>query len=158
MTSGGHARSGPPPDPNAIRRDRKSDQLTWLTLTGNREGPAPAWPLTESTKREDAMWARLWTTPQATQWEAQGWHDEVALYVRTFCRASAQDGSTADRTLVLRQMEGLGLSAAGMSRLRWRLPTTDTAPVRKEARTRDARRASDKARFQVIEGEAKKAG
>ena len=154
MPSGGHARSGPPPDPNAIRRDRKSDQAGWLTLAGPREGPVPAWPLTESTKREDAMWARLWATPQSSQWEAQGWHDEVALYVRTFCRASASDGSTADRTLVLRQMEGLGLSAAGMSRLRWRFGGEPA----KEAPRRDRRGTIDKARFTVIPGEVREAG
>lgn len=156
MTSGGaRARSGPPPDPNAIRRDRKSDQGTWVTLAGPREGPVPPWPLTESSKREDSMWERLWATPQAVMWEANGWHDEVALYVRTFCRASAADGTTADRTLVLRQMEGLGLSAAGLARNRWRLAATDTA---KEAQKRDRRSTIDKARFTVIPGEAREAG
>ena len=155
MTSGGHARSGPAPDPNAIRRDRKADQATWLTLPGPREGLVPPWPLTESTKREDAMWARLWASPQATQWEAQGWHDEVALYVRTFCEAAEKDASPAVRTLVLRQMEGLGLSAAGMSRLRWRLSNGQPA---KEAPKRDRRSTIDKARFTVIPGEAREAG
>jgi len=150
MPSGGHARSGPAPDPNAIRRDRRSDQATWLTLPTKREGEAPAWPLTESTKREDAMWARLWSTPQATQWEAQGWFDEVALYVRTFCEAAEREASPAIRTLVLRQMEGLGLSAAGMSRLRWRIGT-ETA---KEAPKRGRSGTIDKARFSVIQGEA----
>lgn len=151
MPSGGaRARSGPAPDPNAIRRDRRSDQATWLTLPTKREGEAPAWPLTESTKREDAMWARLWSTPQATQWEAQGWFDDVARYVRTFCEAAEREASPAIRTLVLRQMEGLGLSAAGMSRLRWRIGA-DTA---KEAPKRGRSGTIDKARFSVIQGEA----
>lgn len=151
MPSGGaRARSGPAPDPNAIRRDRRSDQATWLTLPAKREGDVPAWPLTESTKREDAMWARLWATPQATQWEAQGWFDEVALYVRTFCEAAEREASPAIRTLVLRQMEGLGLSAAGMSRLRWRIGTETV----REAPKRDRRGTIDKARFTVIPGEA----
>lgn len=145
MTSGGaRARSGPPPDPNAIRRDRATD-AEWTTLPEKRTGQAPAWPLTESTKREDALWARLWVTPQATQWERLDLVDEVALYVRTFCEA-AEQGAKADlRTLVLRLREGLGLSTAGLARNRWRIgeqqqeaPKTD-GPRRTSARDRFAK-------------------
>ena len=152
MTSGGHARSGPPPDPNALRRDRASDKAGWVTLPEARTEPAPPWPLTESTKREDAMWARLWATPQANIWEAMGITDEVALYVRTFCEASQLESSAPVRTLVLRQMEGLGLSAAGMARLRWKMPTTEPGPAAKPARTNDPDRSTAKARFQRIQG------
>ena len=154
MGSGGHARSGPAPDPNAIRRDRASDQAAWVTLPAPRTDPAPAWPLTESTKREDAMWSRLWATSQAHQWLALGLTDEVALYVRTFCEAAALEASAPMRTLALRQMEGLGLSAAGLSRLRWKLPGTETTT--EATRTNDRRPASSvKDRFKVIQGEAK---
>jgi len=152
MPSGGHARSGPPPDPNAIRRDRPSDQAGWVTLPAPRTGPPPTWPLTESTKREDAMWGRLWSTSQAAMWETLGLTDEVALYVRTFCEASQLEASAPLRTLAVRQMEGLGLSAAGMARLRWKLPGAE--PV-KEAAKNDGRRASSaKDRFKVIQGDA----
>jgi hypothetical protein len=46
MASGGaRARSGPPPDPDALRRDRKSDPK-WITLPAEgRDGPTPEWPL-----------------------------------------------------------------------------------------------------------------
>ena len=151
---GARMRSGPPPDPNAIRRDRPSDQASWVTLPTPRTDPAPAWPLTESTKREDAMWSRLWATSQAHQWLALGLTDEVALYVRTFCEASQQESSAPLRTLVLRQMEGLGLSAGGLARLRWKLP--DGTATTREAPKSDGRRASSvKDRFKVIQGEAK---
>ena len=151
MGSGGHARSGPAPDPNAIRRDRPADQATWITLPEPRTGPAPAWPLTEGTKREDAMWSRLWATSQARMWETLGLTDEVGLYVRTFCEAAAVEASAPLRTLVLRQMEGLGLSAAGLSRLRWRLPTGDPAPTKEATTTNDRRRSSTvKDRFKVV--------
>jgi len=103
------------------------------------------------------MWARLWVRPQAVIWEADGQEEEVAVYVRTFCQAAERNGTVAGRTLVLRQQENLGLSQPGLMRLRWRI-AADAAPAAREARTRDARRASDKARFQVIEGEAAKAG
>lgn len=153
MPSGGHARSGPPPDPNAIRRDRSGDSATWITLPEPRTGPPPTWPLTESTKREDAMWTRLWSTSQAQMWEKLGLTDEVALYVRTFCEAASLEASAPMRTLALRQMEGLGLSAAGLSRLRWRLPTTDT-PTTEATKTNGRRRTSASARFEVIQGKA----
>lgn len=149
---GARANSGPPPDPTAIRRDRPSDQATWVVLPEPRQGPPPPWPLTESTKREDAMWVRLWGTRQAVLWEANGWQDEVALYVRNFCKASELDGSNDARTLALRQMEGLGLSGAGLARLHWRLTPLDELAPRKGARSSDARRASAKARYTVIEG------
>ena len=153
MPSGGaRARSGPPPDPEAIRRDRPSDQAGWLTLPAKREGPLPDWPLTESTKREDALWARLWTTPQATQWEALDLTDEVALYVRTFCEASQLEAKADGRTLVLRLREGLGLSTAGLARNRWRIGTNTPEATQKH----DRRPASpDKSRFKVLQGEAK---
>ena len=150
MPSGGHARSGPPPDPNALRRERKSDQAGWLTLPPPREGPPPTWPLTESTKREDAMWARLWATSQGAQWELLGLTDEVALYVRTFCEASQLEASAPLRTLAVRQMEGLGLSAAGMARLRWKLPGAE--PVKEAAKHDGRRTTSVKERFAVVEG------
>lgn len=46
MASGGaRARSGPAPDPNALRRDRKTD-AKWTVLSAEgRDGPPPEWPL-----------------------------------------------------------------------------------------------------------------
>lgn len=162
---------GPAPDPNAIRRDRPSDQATWTTLPEKREGPAPDWPFEDGMSgREAALWNALWSLPQAVVWERDQRVIEVALHVETLVDAAygylvQGKGKDEDkvffgppapmRALVLKQQESLGLTAAAMGRLRWRI--ADTAPVRKEARTRDARRASDKARFQVIEGEAAKA-
>jgi hypothetical protein len=43
---GARARSGPPPDPNALRRDRKDD-AAWIILpAAGRQGDPPEWPLT----------------------------------------------------------------------------------------------------------------
>jgi hypothetical protein len=155
MTSGGHARSGPPPDPNALRRDRPGDAATWKTLYP-RVGDVPKWPLSRPAKRESDLWARLWGTPQASEWEALALHDEVAAYVRTFCEATVPDASPALRTLMLRQMEGIGLSATGLSRLRWRIATTE--PVTEATKTHDRRRTSASARFQVIQGTSEATG
>jgi hypothetical protein len=148
---GGHANSGPAPDPNAIRRDRQSDQAAWITLPAGRDGATPPWPLTESTKREDAMWERLWKTPQATQWEALAAFDEVAMYVRTFVEA-AEPGASADKRKLARTlMEDIGLSVTGLARRHWRLTgSTDTQQENKRAGSN--RRPSAKDRFAVIEG------
>lgn len=48
---GARVNSGPPPDPNALRRDRPSDKDGWRTLPGPRTEPAPPWPLQPDIKR-----------------------------------------------------------------------------------------------------------
>ena len=146
MPGGARARSGPPPDPNAIRRDRPSDQAGWTDLPERREGPTPEWPLPDETVREQRMWERLWTTPQATEWERRGMQDEVAMYVRTFCVASERDARADIRTLVIRQQETLGLSLPGLARNRWRI-----AEQQQEApKTDGRRRTSARDRFAKI--------
>jgi hypothetical protein len=158
MTSGGHANSGPAPSADAIRRDRPSDQQTWTTLPDKREGPLPPWPLTESTKREDALWARLWQTGQATQWEGMGIEREVALHVRTFCEAEQLDAKVDLRKLALAQMETLGLSTTGLARRRWRFASQGT--VTPEAtRPNDRRRTTSKDReADIISIQSRRAG
>lgn len=43
---GARPNSGPPPDPNALRRDRPSDQAGWTHIpAAGRSGKPPAWPL-----------------------------------------------------------------------------------------------------------------
>jgi hypothetical protein len=43
---GARVNSGPPPDPNALRRDRPADRDGWVVLPADGyEGPAPEWPL-----------------------------------------------------------------------------------------------------------------
>lgn len=47
MTRGGaRVNSGPPPDPNALRRDRAEDKAGWTVLpAAGRSGRTPKWPL-----------------------------------------------------------------------------------------------------------------
>lgn len=42
---GARVNSGPPPDPNALRRERPSDKDGWTTLPAARKGRTPKWPL-----------------------------------------------------------------------------------------------------------------
>ena len=120
---GARARSGPPPDPHALRRDR--DASTWTRLPSHREGDPPAFPLARPTRRERTVWARLWTRAQAVMWEALELEDQVAMYVRALVAAEDRGASVAARTLLLRQEESLGLSPAGLARNRWIIAADD---------------------------------
>src|SRR4051812_30099693 len=105
MPSGGaRARSGPAPDPNALRRDRDGADWTHLPSAG-RQGDPPAWPLARPAKRELELWSSEWQRPQAVVWEANGQALEVALYVRTLVDAEAKDAPVSARTLVRQQMD-----------------------------------------------------
>ena len=109
MRGGARARSGPAPDPDALRRERDGD--SWITLpVEGRKGKAPAWPLSAKSKRETTLWNREWKRPQAIEWERNGQEVEVALYVRSLAAAEKLDAPTNLRTLVTRQQEALGIS------------------------------------------------
>src|SRR5687768_8119706 len=110
---GARPNSGPPPDPNALRRDRKGD-AEWTTLPSHREGVAPEWPLSDQTAREGAIWEAYWRKPQAILWERNGQEFEVALHVRQLCDAESVEATTAARTLVRQQLDSLLLTLPAM--------------------------------------------
>jgi hypothetical protein len=153
---GARARSGPAPDPNALRRDRPSDRNGWTVLTDDRTGPPPPWPLTVQTSRERTLWDAEWRRPQAVMWETNGQQVEVALYVRRLAEAEKADAAVTLGVLVRQMQESLGLSLPGMLRLRWRIeaagqaevpaaPTAGTVPA-------VARQPSARDRLKVIDG------
>jgi hypothetical protein len=149
MASGGaRGNAGRVADPNALRRERSGDSASWTQLAPF-DGPAPEWPLSENLEngaREMTIWERLWSRPQASEWSRLGLEDEVALYSRYLAEAEAPDASSAVRTLVKQHQELLGLSTAGLNRLRWQLPAGEApraAPVTK-------RKASSRARLKVV--------
>ena len=147
MASGGaRARSGPAPDPNALRRDR--DAGAWVTLpAAGREGATPPWPLPRPGKRDLELWTRLWERPQAVMWELNGQELEVALHVRSLRDAEKSGAPAAARALVIRQQEALGLSIPGLMRNRWLIAgesPTVTAP--------EAPRPSSRDRLRVVRG------
>lgn len=147
MAKGGpRSRSGPPPDPNALRRDRQTDKAGWVVLpVEGRPGPTPAWPLADPLKRELEVWEALWVLPQAVEWERASQWFEVALHVRSFVAAESAKATAAERTLVRQQQEALGLSQPGLARNHWRIgedtataaapppsPTPTKAPPRRQ--------------------------
>lgn len=148
MTRGTHGRQGPPPDPDALRRDRPSDGGNWVDLPADgRVGDPPPWPLSEPSGRELALWQGEWRRPQAVQWEVNGQEIEVAMYVRSLVAAEGSKATAAERTLVLRQQEYLGLSLPGMARNRWRIGAVP-APKRRAA----AAGSSARSRLRVVNG------
>src|SRR4051812_18061018 len=103
MPSGGARRSsGPAPDPNALRRDRKDDG-EWVTLP--REGftgDIPRFPLADAAGAETDLWTVLWRKPQGFMWEKLGLEYEVAAYVRAFLESVEFEASAGLKTAVLR--------------------------------------------------------
>lgn len=125
---GARGRSGPAPDPEALRRERDAGEWTILPAEG-REGDAPEWPLTEQSTREEALWVRLWRMPQALMWERYGQDIEVALYVRRLTAAEQPDAGVNLGTLVRQQSDSLGLTTPGMRANRWRIDRADDEPA-----------------------------
>lgn len=150
MPSGGaRTRSGPPPDPDALRRDK--DSADWIVLpAAGRPGAAPKWPLTKPTTRERSIWRRLWASPQAIEWERHQLVLEVALYVRRLVEAEVAHSPAAISTLVRQMGDSLGLTMTGMRANRWRVEAeeleADAAPQSGRPSLRD--------RFQVVHGGA----
>jgi hypothetical protein len=145
MARGVHGRQGPAPDPQALRRDRKSDgEWTRLPAEG-RPGDPPVWPLSEQSSREAVLWEAEWRRPQAVMWERNGQQLEVALYVRSVVDAESVKATVAARTLVRQQMEALGLSVPGLLRNRWLIMADEIAPRRsqQESTMRDRLKALD---------------
>ena len=149
MASGGaRATSGPPPDPNALRRNRKSDASGWSTLPAEgRAGSPPEWPLVDVEPREWDLWRELWTRPQAVMWEKLGLDIEVALFVRLLAEAEAPRPRGDAAKLTKQYMESLGLTGPGMLRLRWKIgpveqeaaPAEETNPAKAAPRRKSAR-------------------
>lgn len=149
MASGGaRANSGPAPDPNALRRDRKSDG-EWLTLPSEgRAGVAPEWPLDTVTDREARLWETLWTRPVAILWERDRQVEYVALYVRTFVEAESIGAATALRTLVKQLAGELLLTIPAMHSARVKIAADQLAEKRDE--TPEPRPKSARDRMKVV--------
>jgi hypothetical protein len=156
MAKGGaRSRSGPAPDPNALRRERDAGEWTILPVEG-REGATPDWPLTEQTVREAGLWEKLWRKPQALMWERYGQELEVALYVRRLSEAEALDSPVNLSTLVRQMADSLGLTTPGLRANRWRIAQDEMAERRQDrtAAGPASARSSTRARFKVVSDDA----
>ena len=134
MTSGGaRMRSGPPPDPNALRRDRKDDAgWTVLPIEGF-SGEVPNFPLAGALGAESELWTELWQKPQAVMWAKIGMKYQVAAYVRAFLESVEAEASAGLKTAVLRMEAEIGLSLPGMNTFRWKFSEDQVAAKRAAA-------------------------
>jgi hypothetical protein len=144
MRGGARTRSGPPPDPTALRRERDSNDWVKLPAAG-RTGRTPPWPLVDPEPRELHLWRGLWRKPQALMWADLGQEVEVALYVRRLCEAEVHESATNLSTLVRQLADSLGLTTPGLRAARWTI--VDEEPI--EQRT-TAPAASARSRLQVV--------
>lgn len=171
---------GPPPNPNARRRNARVGVV--LLPSEGRRGDAPEWPLPDDPtltarieflteeiaeleereladgklSRADAakwarkrealratehkleatraneveMWADLWSSPQAVEWERQGWTREVAQYVRWKTRAELGDLAASKEARML--SDRLGLNPKAMRALMWQIVEDDLAARRQQ--------------------------
>lgn len=142
--------AGRPPDPNALRRDRKDDAAWTVLPSEDRLEPAPAWPLFTVTDRESDLWAQLWRKPIAAVWVRDQQVEQVAMYVRTFVEAEVIDCQPARRTL-LRQLAGeLLLTIPAMLSARVRIAADEVAEKR-EAKP-EPKQSSARDRMKVVNG------
>lgn len=129
---GARARSGPAPDPNALRRER-SDDKGWVVLpVEGRLGDVPDFPLANGLASELELWGELWGKPQAVMWEKLGLRFQVAAYVRAFLESVEPEASAGIKTAVIRMEGELGISVPGMTSLRWRLSEDELDQKRSE--------------------------
>lgn len=151
MASGGaRARSGPAPDPTALRRDRKSDQAGWTTLPAEgRTDPAPDFPAPNQTAREAELWTKMWATPQAVLWERAGSFEYVAMFVRLLAEAEVEKASAENRKTVRMMYADLYLTPDSLSRARFRI-ATDEVEEKREKKVAAPKSARD--RLTVVDG------
>ena len=99
-----------------------------------------------ATRLEKEIWAGLWKTPQATQWEKRGWFREVALFARH--QALGESGSLDDAKEARAREDRLGLNDMSMLRLRWEIEAT--APAASGPAPRSKRNASKYRNLKVV--------
>ena len=108
--------------------EAKLEQLQWKREEGGKVSEQTMTRAEEKVERlqlvvagqrdaELALWTKLWATPQAVEWEALGWLDEVALYTRWMVLAS--NGDLAAGKEARQYADRLGLTPLAMARLRW---------------------------------------
>jgi hypothetical protein len=150
---GARNRSGPSPDPDSGRSDRRGVVLTALPSTGY-EGPIPEFPLPGVDGRELEVWREAWRTPQAAAWSVQMWRlRTVALWVRWSVRMEAADAGAALGAVVVRLADQIGMTPAGLRENGWRISEDETAKRRQQIRPAPApgaRRVSARDRLAVV--------
>ena len=117
---------GPPPNPNARRRNARPD---WVVLPADgRQGDPPEFPLGRPSMSVLKLWAVLWASPQAVAWEGMGEATirTVARYAKLVLEAEKSKAQTSLLAEVRQLEDRLGLTPMSMKRLQWQI---DDRPV-----------------------------
>ncbi|MCC3311512.1 hypothetical protein [Nocardia africana] len=135
---GARNRSGPQPDPRSGRTDRRGLAFVQLPAEGY-SGPAPDFPLSRPKAREKALWAKVWTYPQAAQWAREPWrHETIAMYVRWKVRAEQPNAAAADAAASHRFADQIGLTPAGLRENGWEIASDEVAAARAQREPKPA--------------------
>lgn len=113
------AGTGPPPNPNARRRNARP-AFRRLPADGRRGDP-PTWPLYRPNKAELTLWDQLWASPQAAAWEELGWMRTVARYCRITIAAEKRSATAAVMSESRQLEDRLGLNPKAMRSLGWEI-------------------------------------
>ena len=127
---GARNRSGPAPDPNSARSDRRG--LTFTALPVSYEGPVPGFPLVGPSEREVEVWERVWRGPQGNAWSqpSEEWrHLTIGLYVRVFVACERFEGLPSGQTMAQlhRLADQVGLTPAGLRENGWSVAKDEVA-------------------------------
>ena len=152
MPSGGaRARSGPAPDPNSGRSEKRGVVFSALPREGFT-GAIPEFPLPKMAmgfwtkegeyiedsqgeesfaEREAWLWKWAWRTPQAAAWAAEPWRQySVAQWVRASVLCEGSDAKAADRTAMLRLADQIGMSPTGLAANGWEIADVEPEPLK----------------------------
>ena len=175
---GARNRSGPAPDPESVRSERRGYKLTSLPSEGYR-GKVPDFPLPPAVviyeyfedkkkvreldegasetrrEREQDLWEWAWSTPQACAWSMEPWRwQTVAMWVRTSAICESPDATAADKNALHRFADQIGLTPAGLKENGWAIAVDEVA-ARADAKADEAAsapRKSSRDRLSVVNG------
>lgn len=154
---GARNRSGPPPDPNSGRSDRRGYSLTALPSEGYLED-VPRFPLPPMVRRnwesvdgrkfqvvdadatevfrerELEVWADAWSTPQGCAWSLESWRWQT---VAEFCRLKTvvelePDANASLVSQLHRYRDQVGLTPAGLRENGWAIARDEVGAKRDE--------------------------
>ena len=153
MPAGGaRNRSGPAPDPTSGRSDRRGFKLTALPSEGY-QGEAPDFPLPKPSARELAVWAILWSTPQACAWSMESWRWlNIADLVRLQVRGEAHDAPVNIATVTRQLRADLGLTPAGLKENGWAIAVDQIGARREEKAAAPPRLSSRSKMLRAVGG------
>lgn len=116
---GSRSRSGPEPDPQALRRERDKEQ--WTRLPKECPLDVPEWPIEfgELSIEEQVTWERLWRSPQAVLWHRDGMIDIVCVYLRSLMSATHKNPGPGVLTALRLYSAELLLSTSALRRERF---------------------------------------